>query len=308
MSTYIQHGNFEVQLQPDYKFSHNGYGLCTLTANFVVRSDQACASDLMFPRGSYLMPMPGELGKAVNRQTWTCVRADEVGRDGNIAIVTVTYAAVSKEMGGCTQTEASITSSVVSEPIETHPNFSQIQIERIGNGQPLGGIWDGNIPPDPDAANNPFRAMWNPIQGSQTGVVQYSFMGFLPTKSGSGKVNRKAGVRSWMRPSITMRLTGYTNDSLIAADAARYTWWVTKDGPGFLKIPEAYARLARDEIGFVNLDVSGVEAEKNWLIVSSNMEIYGGLYKCTADLLLSGPAGWDRDIYPFLYGNTAVTQ
>jgi len=301
MTTYHQHGSYEMQLQPDFRFSHNGYGLCTLTANFAMDSTQACMSDVIFARGTPLLltAIKGDLGKAVGKQRWTVVRADETGRDGNVVIVTATYAAISNAMGSATEPEATVTSSVVAEPIESHPNFSKIQIERIGNGKVLGGTWKGNVPPDPDSADNVFRAMWSPITGSTTGVVQYNFMGFLPTKSGT-KTNRKAGVKSWMRPSITMRLTGYTNDKSMAMDAVSKTWWVTPDGPGFLKIPEVHQRMAQDDIGYANFDVNGGKAEKNWLIVSSNMEVYGGLLKCTVDLLLSGPAGWDPDIYPYL--------
>ena len=33
-------------------------------------------------------------------------------------------------------------------------------------------------------------------------------------------------------------------------------------------------------------------------IPNCSVEQFGGIYKVTADLMLSGIAGWDRDIYP----------
>lgn len=302
--------NPEYILQPDVTVSDNGYGLLQLQANYVADASLVTNAPTIFFRGAGFNDGAGslkgfQLGPKLKGEKWTCVRSETKGRDGGLINISVNYAAVSKLVGGVsTITEATITSAVVSEPIEAHPNFSKIQVEKIGDGKPLGGTWDGNTPPEPkyDAEKNPFIAYWGPVTGSTGGVVTYNFSGFLPTKTGDNKANRKAGVRSWMRPSVTMRLTGYTTDETLATDTARKTWWVVKDKVGFLNVPLAYQKLLTDDLGTINLDVSTKgKNEKNWIVTSTNMEVYGGLYKVTADLLMSGVLGWDPDIYPYAY-------
>jgi len=307
-STYIQHGvEPNYVLQPDYQFSHNGYGLLQLTANYAVDIATAGSSADVFPRGGEFKGGSGPLDLALFYYGWTVVKAEERGRDGNIAYITVHYAAIAND-NDTTETEAVMTSSVVSEPIESHPNFSVIQCSDIGDGvSPLGGKWDGNAPPPlekPTGTPNPdnkYRALWSTNFNEQTQTRNYAFNGFSPTDTTTTKTaNRKAGVRSWMRPSVTMRLTGYTKDAAVANETTRYVGWVTGTGQiGGLEIPASYKGIQVDGLVITPFDISlQTSAGKDWLVTSSNMEVYGGLYKVTVDLLLSGVLGWDRDIYP----------
>jgi hypothetical protein len=304
MSTYKQFGaepNFI--LQPDYQFSHNGYGLLQLTANYAVDIGSAGSSANFLKRGDALLEGSGLLNMALSYEKgWTCVKAEEKGRDGDIAYITGHYAAIVNNRD-TTDTEAVMTSSVVSEPIESHPNFSVVQCPEIGDGtHALGGKWLGNNPPAVD--NNPdniYRAIWNISFSGQTQTKNITFAGFSPTDTTTTKTaNRKAGVRSWMRPTITMRLTGYTKSSQLAQDTVKYVGWISGNGEvGALILPEAYQEIANDPLIVNAADVSvNTKGQKNWLITSANMEVYGGLYKVTADLMLSGVLGWDRDIYP----------
>lgn len=295
----IQHGQEPVYvLQPDYQFSHNGYGLLQLVANFAVDSSQAGTSSTRFARGAGFLSEGGYttsyLGSALSSQSWTCVKAEERGRDGKMTYMTAHYAAIDKDKGTFTETEATMTSAVVSEPIESHPNFTKVQINGIGDGEnPLGGIWDGETPPSPtDTAKNKYRAQWGPITSSaNVGAVTYNFLAFLPSPSGSAP-NRKAGVRSWMRPTVTLRLTSYTTDQTSATDVTARVGMIIDGSVGYIAIPEAYQGITTNSQ--VAIEGGG---KPNWLVTAANMEIYGGLYKVTADLLLSGVLGWDKDIY-----------
>lgn len=289
-------------LQPDYQFSHNGYGLLQLVANFAVDTNLAGSSTSMFARGaSFPTGGGGSLSTALAGASWSCVKAEERGRDGNIAYVTAHYAAIDKNKGGMiTDTEATLSSAAVSEPIETHPNFSKILCLQIApsEGTPLGGTLDENGPPLDvnDTARNPYRAKWLP--GSIPGALNYQFVGFLPAQKINDDVNRKAGVKSFLRPSVTLKLTAYTSDENMASETATYTGWISsKSGFGSFYIPTPYQKVAQTKLFIGSIDKS-LTGGPNWLITGVNMEVYGGLFKMQADLLLSGPMGWDKDIYP----------
>ena len=288
-------------LQPEYQFSHNGFGLLQLSVNYEHDIDRAGKSWLDFARGAPLLPASGPLSNSLSESTWTLVKAEETGRDGNILRIKAMYAAIEGN-AAVSQTEAVITSAAVSEPIESHPNFSVVQIPEIGDSKssgdpvPLGGLFTNNAPPILQAApdpKNPYRAYW--VSGeSSPGIFPWQFVSFLPTTDNK-EVNRKAGVKSWFRPSITMRLTAYTSDSDIATETAYMVGWIMDATTfGLFSIPETYVNIVeRDPI--VSKKVGN---GKNWLVTGTNVEVYGGLYKVTADLLLSGAVGWDPDIYP----------
>lgn len=300
-STFIQHGvQPAYELQSDYAFSHNGYGLLQLTANYAIDIGAAGSSASKFKRGAGFVNGTGSLDMALFYYQWTCVKADEKGRDGNIAYIAAHYAAVDPDLGDTTETEAVCSASAVSEPIETHPNFSQILCKQIpsSKGTPLGGKLGPSGPPltmDP-VADNPYRAKW--LIGSVPGALNYQFVGFLPQQKSGQNVNRKAGVKSFLRPSVTLKLTAYTTNQESASQTASYTGWISgKAGFGILKIPPAYAKIAESQLKIDSTDPS-LSGGTNWLITAVNMEVFGGLYKVQADLLLSGPMGWDKDIYP----------
>lgn len=298
--TYQQHGlEPEYKLQPDYQLTDNGYGLMQLNAVFVSDASRAGQGGSTFFRGASFPGGVGPIEEALVKQKWTLVKSEEAGSDGDVIRTKAMYAAIDQitcPSGLVTQTEATITSTAVSESIESHPNFSAIQIKPIanngsGSGLPLGGVFTNGAPPiiqpTPDP-KNPNRAYWVSGQSSP-GIFPWQFQGFLPTTDNT-TVNRKAGVRSWFRPTITMRLTAYTSDKTQATETAQRVGWIIDNaGYGVFTIPEMYMELLNDPIS---------QGQKNWLVTGTNLEVYGGLYKVTADLTMSGVLGWDPDIYP----------
>lgn len=295
-------------MQPDYRMTHNGYGLLQLTATFAADGAFAGQSTTYFKRGDFLPDASRAAFQSLGEQTWTCIKADESGKDLDHVFVTGQYAAIDKDVNGgiITETEATINASAVSEPITSHPNFTKRQLPQLGGTKPLGGV-----PPvsklNPgvlgDEINNPYRAKWIPSQTGQ--VASYQFVDFLPAQRLEDPINIKAGIKSYFRPSITMRLTGYTTSAVAAVDTVKYVWWSTTTGVGILTIPDIYKGILNDNL-VIESDDPQIKKGKNWLITGSNMEVYGGLYKVTADLMLSGIAGWDRDIYPKLTQTVAI--
>ena len=274
-----------------------------LNANFARNATFAASSDVRFGRGERFPDITSAgssgttLSDALKIEEWTCVKAEETGRDGNVMYVKATYAAIALTNGGqYTETECTITSSAVSEPIETHPNFTIIQMAGLSE-KPLGGVLDSTGPPlaVTSEPRNPYRAKWALSQVQ--GVAQYQFLGFLPAQKAEDEFNRKAGVKSYFRPSIVMKLTGYTTVAVDASKVASKVGFRTYNGVGFLKIPEVYQGVAEGSVEGVTLQGSLAGEKPSWLVTSSNMEVYGGLFKVTVDMMLSGVAGWDKDIY-----------
>lgn len=296
------YGEIGLSLQKDYQYSHNGYGLLMLTATFARDAHYAASSDVIWARGARFPETDaGSSGQILSNtlrgEEWTCVKAEEVGRDGNVIYVKATYAAIALNHSGTfTDIECTITASAVSEPIETHPNFTIIQMAGMST-TPLGGTLDANGPPliVVDEPRNPFRAKWT--QQNVNGVVQYQFQGFLPAQKAGNEFNRKAGVKSYFRPSIVMKLTGYTTEAVAAANASSKVGFRTYTGVGFLHIPEAYLGVADGSVEGVNLTGALAGEKPSWLITGANMEVFGGLFKVSVDMMLSGVAGWDKDIY-----------
>jgi len=304
-------------MQSDYRMNHNGYGLLQLTANFVADGSFAGQVTNYFGRGASLPDISRPAFQSLGDISWTCVRADEAGKDADHVIVSAQYAAIDRNVNGgvITETEATITSSSVSEPITTHPNFTKRQLPQLGGTTPLGGkppvsTLTINVRPTPSNPNavdsrirNPNNAKWITSGTGQTS--SYQFVDFLPQQleDNDDNFNRKAGVKSYFRPSITMRLTGYTDSAVAAVDTCKYVWWSTKTGLGILTIPDIYKPILEDKLIIVSNDPN-MKRGKDWLITGANMEVYGGLYKVTADLMLSGVAGWDPDIYPALTNQT----
>jgi len=309
--THLEYGQAaDWIIQPDYQFSHNGYGLLQLTANYAIDSAYAGLSSVRFKRGDGFKAGSEAMSAALaDIANWTVVKAEEKGKDGSLSYVTVYYAAIANK-AMITDTEATMTSAVVSEPIESHPNFSVIQCPQIGSGndnEVLGGVWEGNKPPTlekPPGTPNPknkFRALWQQNFNVQVGAQAFNFVGFSPTDNTTSKLaNEKAGVRSWMRPTVTLRLTAYTSDGASATDTVNRVGWVHPYGSfGVLSVPDVYKNITdNDPLTITAQNIGSATGGKNWLCTSANMEVYGGLYKVTADLLLSGVLGWDSDIYP----------
>jgi hypothetical protein len=309
-ATYKQFGKeIDFILQPDYQFTHNGYGLLQLTANYAIDSSNAGISSVVFRRGEGFRKGTDSLSNALaDTADWTVVKAEEKGRDGELTYFTVYYAGIAGK-ASTSDTECTMTSSTVSEPIESHPNFSVIQCPQIGGGNTdnvLGGIWEGNNPPPlekPTGTPNPknkFRAIWNISFNTQTQTKNITFAGFSPTDNTStSTANEKAGVRSWMRPTVTLKLTAYTNNGVSATDTVSRVGWIQPYGSfGVLSVPDVYKNIITNDPLTVEAKNIGSSSGRNWLCTSANMEVYGGLYKVTADLLLSGVLGWDGDIYP----------
>ena len=95
-----------------------------------------------------------------------------------------------------------------------------------------------------------------------------------------------------------MRVLFYVNNLEVALTYASWVGWVT-DGSNW-SIPTAYRQLAAGGYAgsFQYHERWASQINKSFLVTNASVEEFGGIYKVTADLSLSGISGWDKDIYP----------
>lgn len=236
---------------------------------------------------------------------------------GAISTITANYCGLDpvSASSGYTTPIVSMVGNSSSEDITHHPNFIRMNCTSIA-GTPLAG------PPPPapfykfdeNVSTNPHRALWTPAAQNGTTVLQPQFVAFLPpADSDPAHINIKAGVRSYYKPQLTLRLTMYVGAGLDSSAAdqagalASYVGWTT-NGSTF-KLPTEYKKLLiygdNGYPGNFHYD-SAYEAyiHRSFLVTNVSMELFGKIYKVTADLMLSGIAGWDKDIYPAIQGET----
>ena len=292
-------------MEPNWTLETDTFGLVQSTVNFKQDLTFFLSANgiLNFPRG---MPHP------VLSSYLFLHKASASIEKGNIVNITANYCGIDPEKSdGYTIPIVSMVGSSSAEDISHHPNFIKKNCTSISAGNVLAG------PPPPapysfdsNSSTNPNRALWTPSAQNGALVTQPSFVAFLPPDNGTG-INIKAGVRSYYKPQITLRLTMYVGgggESTADANAgklASYNGWIT-NGSTF-QLPDAYKKLTVDGAYPGNFtyssDYNGY-VNRSFLVTIVSMELFGKIYKVTADLMLSGINGWDKDIYPSIPGET----
>jgi len=293
-------------MEPNWTLETDTFGLVQSTVNFKQDLTFFLSANgiLNFPRG---MPHP------VLSSYLFLHKASASIEKGNIVNITANYCGIDPEKSdGYTIPIVSMVGSSSAEDISHHPNFIKKNCTSISAGNVLAG------PPPPapysfdsNSSTNPNRALWTPSAQNGALVTQPSFVAFLPPDNGTG-INIKAGVRSYYKPQITLRLTMYVGgggESTADANAgklASYNGWIT-NGSTF-QLPDAYKKLTVDGAYPGNFtyssDYNGY-VNRSFLVTNVSMELFGKIYKVTADLMLSGINGWDKDIYPSIPGETS---
>ena len=298
------------QLQPGYTISADGFGLVQCKATF--RWDksyfltQATAYNGEFNIGKEF-PVFGY--SFCRMYKW-----EYVEEKNGVILITAEYTGIdpeySVEGGFITIPQVQMVGSASAEDISHHPNF--IQVNCISNGllnelagpPPAGGIFDV------DGFSNPNRALWTPIVANQGALNNCQFVAFLPpATSDEGDINIKAGIKSYYKPQATLRVLLYVSAASNSAAAelaltkASYVGWTTNGS--LFHLPAEYKKLATALAypgNFTYTPEYDALINRSFLITNCSVERFGYVYKVTADLMLSGIAGWDKDIYPQVGG------
>jgi len=287
--------------QPGWQVETDGFGLMQAQVKFKWTNSQMNSFTTKFAKGTTFSSLVGAIAPSSlsNLKVW---RANYVYEKADVLTVTADFCGIDPNINGGARTNPMMvmTGSAASEPIEHHPNFLQVNCTSGGlvnklAGFPTGTGWDNN------PVTNPNRALWRPAVAQGGAVQGFQFVGFLPNQNAEetvSKVNIKAGIKNYYKPSNTMRVLFYVDNLEVALTYASYVGWVT-DGTNW-NIPEAYRQLATGGYAgsFIWAERWSSQINKSFLITNGNVEEFGGIYKVTADMMLSGISGWDKDIYP----------
>ena len=293
------------QLQPGWTVSADGFGLVQIRAQY--KWDYAYFIANSVSNGYF------ERGKQFGILDYNYCRMfkwDYVEEKNGIVTITAEYVGVDPEYnvegGFITLPQVQMVGSSSAEDITHHPNF--IQRNCVSNGllnelagpPPPGGIFET------DGLINPNRALWTPIVANQGALNNCQFVAFLPSNSTEpGDINLKAGVKSYYKPQSTLRVLLYVSAAsessadTLALTKASYVGWTT-NGTLF-NLPTEYKKLAQSTAypgNFTYTEQYDALINRSFLITNCSVEKFGWVYKVTADLMLSGIAGWDKDIYP----------
>ena len=281
--TYVMEKNWTVQ--------HDGFGLVTMQLKFTADSDKSYDISTDFKRGD-APPIEG-------MENMTLHKAVASSNDG-ICTVTADYCGIDGSSDS-TITQVQVSSATAQEAIETHPNFSKVQCVAIGDGEtPLAGPAAYIFANESDPEKNPNKAHFAQVTTNGTQLTQYQFVGFLPSRDPNDAVNLKAGIKSYFKPGVTLRCLAYTNDAEVAKLTIRRVGWSNYGNIGAIVLPPPYNSLLDDFDADLPLTLpEGIERNRTYLCTNASVEVYGGLYKVQADLMMSGIIGWDTDIYPF---------
>jgi hypothetical protein len=303
--TTIDFGNPLVEPIPQsgWQVESDCFGLLQAQVKFKWNIDRRGDFTTKFALGTKLSTLIiGVESTYANMGVW---KANMTTDKNNVLTVTADFCGIdpAKNSGTKTDTQVVMTGATSSEAIEHHPNFLGVNMtagtpnldKQLANWPPVSGC-------DDNLTNNPNRALWTPKVANGGATQGSQFVGFLPTQSkaeyDAGNINIKAGVKNYYKPSNTLRCLFYVDNESSAVAYASYVGWVNN---GLLYgLPETYRKLATTGYGgsFIYSDIWAAKIRKSFLITNCSVERFGGIWKITADLMLSGISGWDRDIYP----------
>jgi len=297
--TYNQFGvdiNDRYVMEKNWTVQHDGFGLVTMQLKFTADSDKSYDITTDFKRGDS-PPIEG-------MENMTLHKAVASSNDG-ICTVTADYCGIDGT-SDTTITQIQVSSATAQDAIETHPNFSKIQCKGISENV-LAGPAAYIFANESDDEINPNKAHFAQVTTNGTQLTQYQFVGFLPSRNPEDDVNLKAGVKSYFKPSVTLRCLVYTNNADLAKTTISRVGWANYGSIGAIKLPPPYDTLLAEFDANLPLTLpDGILRNRNFLCTNCSVEVYGGLYKVQADLMMSGVIGWDNDIYPTDYsGNGA---
>lgn len=292
-------------VQSGWQVEADGFGLLQATCKFKWDISKRGDFPTKFKKGDLLSTfIPGVEAAYANMGLW---KANMITDKNNVLTVTADFCGIDPNINSGTRTNPMIaaTGGAASEPIEHHPNFLVVNCTSgtLATANVLAG-WPPVSGWDKEPTTNPNRAYWTPrvVQG---GAVQgQQFVGFLPNQDPAeytaGYINIKAGIKNYYKPQMTLRVLQYLTVESEAMDMASYVGWIT-DG-STVNLPENFKKFAKSSSGWAGTptytSIYENKINTGFLITNTSVELFGTIWKVTADLMLSGIAGWDPDIYP----------
>jgi hypothetical protein len=264
--------------QPTGSFHLDAFGLAQAQLTFAVDSDPANLIDVIdsFQTG---VDYPDDLGFTMRSYKYSIT-----SMVGKVSMLTVDYMGVAR-VDGWTDAQITGVASTTAQPIETHPAFSK----DVSEGDPptthpaLAGT-----PSDP--VNDAIFVVAPP---QPNGAIQFSFGGFGVSKSGD--VNKKAGIRQFLRPMLNVRGQIFFN----AENANRAAAMVNNIGKTLFSETDMFTLITPgDAVGALEPEIclmTSASVEPIGYPGGDGTELAG--IKVVYDIMIGGSSGWDPDIY-----------
>jgi hypothetical protein len=267
--------------QPQGSFTIDAYGVAQAQLTFAVDTDSLYSWLEFYREGTFY---PDEVGFTMVSYKYSV----QIGK-GSVSMITIDYMGIARA-NGYTDTQIVGVSTTTAQPIEGHPNFTNILDETIGDGEtPLAG------PPE-IPSTNPNNPIWIPDSQDPT-VFKFNGFGLMNdgTVNSSANVNIKAGIRQYLRPMLNVRGSIFFKEST---------------GPNILtnSVGRTILESSKEKL-LGQTDVFGAQLAEACLLTSANVEVIGtptnpAAYKVTYDIMITDgrtatgePSGWDSDIY-----------
>jgi hypothetical protein len=267
--------------QPQGSFHIDAYGLAQAQLTFAVDTDSLYSWLDFYKGGTYY---PDEVGFQMVSYKYSV----QIGK-GSVSMITIDYMGIARS-DGYTDTQIVGVSTTSAQAIETHPNFTKILDDTIGDGEtPLAG-------PPAIPSDNPNNPIWVPDSQDPT-VFKFNGFGLMNngTDTSPDNVNIKAGIRQYLKPMLNVRGTIFFKE---------------ETGPAILSQSVGRTILESSKERLLGQNpVLGAQLAEACLLTSANIEIIGtpsnpAGYKVTYDIMITNgktaegvDAGWDKDIY-----------
>jgi len=256
----------------------DAYGLAQAQLTFALDSSSAHVGDAI-DMVSTGIAYPEDLGFEMLSYKYAIAYSK-----GGVAMLTIDYMGVARGIG-YTDAQVNGVANCSSQPIETHPNFTQHDTRWVSG--PLAG-YPGSNGTHLTTANWPIFVKQSTDNSDGTSGETWKFNGFGFPKDGS--INIKGGVRQFLRPQGNIRGTMFFN----ANESNRAMIMFNNIG----KIVTG-ADVATLVPPFTYSDFPTAQA---LLMTSAQIEIIGSPdnpagIKVVYDVLVGGDEGWDLDIY-----------
>jgi hypothetical protein len=279
-TTRLDYGNplgwAEYVAAPQGSITCDAYGLVQSQLVFTVDSADEQIVNVLNTASFANAPYPYNIGIEM-----TAYKYAISFQPGGVATVTIDFVGIKRE-SGITDCQITGVSNTTAQPIETHPNFTVVTDDTIGNQSPT-QILAG---PPSQPSSNPNKPIFIP---SGDVYAPWRFDGF--GLAADGTRNRKAGIRHFLRPMYSVRGVVFFNR------AQGYRAAAMTNGVG---------RTLSNEDDMFKLitpnDILGALSPDLCLLTAANAECIGspdyyGAIKVTYDIMIGGELGWDSDIY-----------
>ena len=275
--------------QIDCTFKHDTFGLTN--AELKIITDKAHWYELMPKRvtqgdvtgngGGGVAPFPSWIGTEAPIKFLGLTEANVTFKGSDYVEIKANY--IGTMDGVKTTVKYSTKNKVSNSPIETHPDFRN----KIGGTPHKGVVTEGGAKRS------------GPINGARFDPKTGEFLGF-DAQSVQAITKSFVGIKNYYQPFPIIEGEFYVDSQNIQLDPHSLLTSVGKASTSgtFNGFKLATSTLATQFAGSQVID--GKSFKRSWMLLNVDYDLIGNLYHIKFELELSGPRGWNPEIYTVL--------